>query len=73
MHADGDDDEGEDAEEDDGVDEDGDGAGGHVAELHHPGPRRQLEQQPRASLANTCSMHNCVRRRLWTHAQKHTT
>lgn len=47
MDADGDDEDGEEAEEDDGVDEDGDGAGGHVAELQHPRPRRQLEQQAR--------------------------
>ena len=47
MDADGDDDDGEDAEVEDGVDEDGERAGAHVAELHHPEPRRQLEQEPR--------------------------
>ena len=47
MDADGYDDDGEDAEVEDGVDEDGEGAGAHVAELHHPHPRRQLEQEPR--------------------------
>jgi hypothetical protein len=47
VDADGDDKDGEEAEEDDGVDEDGDGAGAHVAELHDPRPRGQLEQQAR--------------------------
>ena len=47
VHADGDDDDGEYAEVEDGVDEDGEAAGAHVAQLHHPRPRRQLEQEPR--------------------------
>ena len=47
MDADGYHHDGEYAEVEDGVDEDGEGAGAHVAELHHPDPRRQLEQEPR--------------------------
>lgn len=47
MHADGYHHDGEYAEVEDGVDEDGEGAGAHVAELHNPDPRRQLEQEPR--------------------------
>lgn len=78
MYSDGDDDEGEDAEEDDGVDEDGDGAGGHVAQLHHPRPRRQLEQQPRRQQHEQHHRHDDrtpvrarVRRRRPTHPLVH--
>lgn len=45
MDSNGDDQDSEDAEEEDAVDEDGDAAGGHVAELHHPRARRQLEEK----------------------------
>ncbi|CAD6225987.1 unnamed protein product [Miscanthus lutarioriparius] len=47
MDADGYRHDGEYTEVEDGVDEDSEGAGAHVAELHHPDPRRQLEQEPR--------------------------
>lgn len=47
VDADGDDEDGEYDKEEDGVHEDGDAAGVHVAELDHPRPRRDLEQQPR--------------------------
>lgn len=47
MHSDGHNSNGEQAEVEDGVDENGEAASAHVAELYHPHPRRQLEQEPR--------------------------
>lgn len=47
MDAYGNDEYGHDDEEDDGMDENWDATGEHVAELHHPRPRRQLKQEPR--------------------------
>ncbi|RWW43809.1 hypothetical protein BHE74_00050505, partial [Ensete ventricosum] len=47
VDADGDEEDGEESEVEDGVDEDGEAARLHVAELHHPPPGRQLEQQHR--------------------------